>query len=445
VTPAKSTLCSDHVLKRCLETRERLPLGLSQVSTLPATAVSTNSAALNGSVSPNGWPTIAWFQWGATSSYGNVTSATALGSGTTALPLSAPLAGLTLGVTYHFRVAATNDYGLAYGSDQSFTTATLTSEFNYTTNNGTITITGYTGPGGDVTIPDTISGQAVTSIGDYAFWGQTLTSVTIPNSVTSIGHQAFLFCGRLTSASLGNGVTSIGYEPFGDCTNLTSLTVDPLNSAYSSVEGVLFNKTQTTLVQYLPGVAAASYTIPNGVTSVEDRAFEFCQRLTKITIPDGVTSIGDWAFAECTSLTGVYFEGNAPGLGGSYVFQDDNQATVYYLHGTTGWGTTFDGLPTALWQQGAPEASTVSASSITTNSATLHSTVNPNGWATIAWFQWGATTYDNLTPVTALSSGTTALSLSAPLAGLTLIPSGYSRSSAKDRKAQWTFVGMSLQ
>ena len=96
-------------------------LGPPQVSTLPATGVSTNSATLNGTVNPNGWPTTAWFQWGATTNYGNLTSATDLGSGTTALPLSAPLAGLTPGVTYHFRVAATNDYGLVYGSDQSFT------------------------------------------------------------------------------------------------------------------------------------------------------------------------------------------------------------------------------------------------------------------------------------------------------------------------------------
>ena len=100
-------------------------MGLPEVSTLPATGVSTNSATLNGTVNPNGWPTTAWFQWSTTRNYDNLTSVTALGSGTTALPLSAPLAGLSPGVTYHFRVAATNDYGLVYGSDQSFTTRSL--------------------------------------------------------------------------------------------------------------------------------------------------------------------------------------------------------------------------------------------------------------------------------------------------------------------------------
>src|ERR1019366_6980117 len=100
-------------------------LGPPQVSTLPATGVSTNSATLSGTVNPNGWPTTAWFQWGPSTNYGNLTSVADLGSGNTALPLSAPLAGLTLSVTYHFRVAATNDYGLVYGSDQSFATASL--------------------------------------------------------------------------------------------------------------------------------------------------------------------------------------------------------------------------------------------------------------------------------------------------------------------------------
>ena len=93
------------------------------VLTFPATAIAPASATLNGTVNPNGHPTSAWFQWGTTTDYGQVTAATAMGSGISALPLSAPLAGLTFGVTYHFRTAATNDYGLVYGSDQSFNTA----------------------------------------------------------------------------------------------------------------------------------------------------------------------------------------------------------------------------------------------------------------------------------------------------------------------------------
>jgi len=258
-------------------------LGPPQVSRLPATAVTTNSAALNGTVNPNGYPTTAWFQWGTTTGYGNLTAATDMGSGISNLPLSVALTGLTPGVTYHFRITVTNDYGLAYASDQSFTTATLPTEFNYWINNGAVTITRYNGPGGDVIIPYAINGLPVTGIGDYAFAGcNSLTSVTIPNSVTSIGHDAF-----------------------GACTSLTSISVGTLNSAYSSVEGVLFNKTQTTLVQYPAGIAATSYSIPNSVTSMGDYAFDSCTSLTSITIPNSVTSIGNYVCGGCTSLSSV--------------------------------------------------------------------------------------------------------------------------------------------
>ena len=80
--------------------------------------------------------------------------------------------------------------------------------------------------------------------------------------------------------------------------------------------------------------------------------------LTSITVPNSVTNLADDAFASCASLTGVYFQGNAPSVG-TDVFEGDNHATVYYLAGTSGWGPTFDGLPTALW---TPQVQTSDAS-----------------------------------------------------------------------------------
>ena len=246
-------------------------------------------------------------------------------------------------------------------------------DYTYTTNaDNTITITGYTGDGGDVVIPDTINSLPVISIGNAAFWFCTsLTSVTIPNSVTSIGADAFYYCFGMSNVMIGNSITNIGDSAFFDCSSLTAITVDTNNPTFSSVDGVLFDKSQTTLL-VCPCGKAESYTVPNGVASVGSEAFMNCASLTSVTIPNSVTaigfgaftgcyglvsvtignsvtSIGGMAFYWCTSLTEVYFQGNAPNLGQD-VFFGNNNAIVYYLPGTTGWDApTFGGLPTAPW------------------------------------------------------------------------------------------------
>jgi hypothetical protein len=216
--------------------------------------------------------------------------------------------------------------------------AVVQAQFQFVTNNGTIKITKYTG-GGAVTIPDTITGLPVTSIGTSAFYNcANLTSVTIPNSVTSIGALAFSWCTSLTNVTIPNSVTTIGRLAFEHCTSLTNVTI-PNSVTTIGFEAFVFCTSLTNV------------TIPNSVTNIGDAAFYMCFSLTSVTIPNNVTNIGDWAFSGCTNLIGVYFLGNAPSLGGSYVFSGDNNTTVYYLPGTTGWGTTFAGRSTALWIQ----------------------------------------------------------------------------------------------
>lgn len=270
-------------------------------------------------------------------------------------------------------------------------------QFTFTTNNGAITITGYTGSGGTVIIPNTINGRPVTSIGIGAFYGSTnLIGVTIPNSVTNIRQSAFASCGKLTSVTLGSGVaiisdsafasctkltsvtipnsvTAIGELAFQNCTNLTSVTigtnvpyisysaffrcssltaiwVDELNSGYRSVGGVLFDKNLTKLYTY-PGGKTGSYIVPAGVITIGFYAFATCSGLTSVTIPESVMFLNGAAFASCPNLTSVYFKGDVPRAGtpGQPVFAYNSNITVYYLPGTTGWGAAFEGMPTVLW------------------------------------------------------------------------------------------------
>ena len=117
-------------------------------------------------------------------------------------------------------------------------------------------------------------------------------SYSIPDSVTSIGEEAFRYCALLTSVTIPDGVTSIGEGAFGDCTSLTSITI---GNGVTSIGRIAFSDC----------ISLTSVTIPNSVTSIEDYAFGGCTSLTSITIPDSVTSIGYYAFGGCTSLTNI--------------------------------------------------------------------------------------------------------------------------------------------
>ena len=192
---------------------------------------------------------------------------------------------------------------------------------------------------GCTSLSSVIIGDSVTSIGDSAFgYCESLTSVTIPDSVTSIGDDAFCGCTSLSSVIIGDSVTSIGSWVFGGCTSLKSITVDDKNSTYLSLDGVLFNKNKNELICYPAGKEDKSYTIPDGVTTIEGFAFENCTSLKSIVIPnsvtsiehgefwgctsllsitigDSVTSIGSWVFAGCTSLTSIVIPDSVTSIG----------------------------------------------------------------------------------------------------------------------------------
>ena len=153
-----------------------------------------------------------------------------------------------------------------------------------------------------ITIP-----QSVKTISEYAFQScDSLVEVIIPDNVTSIEKSAFAWCDNLTSVTIGDGVTTIGGGAFSDCGSLTSITVDSNNQYYSSDEyGVLFNKNKTELIKYPKGNTRTSYTIPDSVTIVDDKAFYDCDNLTNVTISDSVTTIGDSVFSLSYNLTSI--------------------------------------------------------------------------------------------------------------------------------------------
>jgi BspA type Leucine rich repeat region (6 copies)/PKD domain len=261
--------------------------------------------------------------------------------------------------------------------------AAPSSDFIFVTNDGTITITGYIGPGGTVLIPSTINGLPMTSLGQQAFANiSTVTSVAIPDSVTNIGELAFSSCSALADITISAGVSNIQFGMFEDCfslsevtfrgdvtnfgdyafascpdlvsltipntltslgqyaffggglTNVTipagltnigeaaflfcnvlpAITVDPANPAYASVSGVLLNKTLTELVEYPDGKPGAAYAISNSVTSIGNAAFEYCD-LTNITIPTSVTNIGNYSFGNSSSLTSVIIPDSVTSIG----------------------------------------------------------------------------------------------------------------------------------
>ena len=214
----------------------------------------------------------------------------------------------------------------------------------------------------DVTIP-----ASVTSIGALAFDNCSLTNITIGTNVASIGYCGFFDCNRLIRVKIPASVTNLAEFAFGPCSSLTAIDVDTNNSAYCSVDGVLFNKNKTTLVQFPAGLAG-SYVIPSGVTSIGDAAFYVCASLTNITAPSSVTNIGEYGFAFCYALTGLCLPGNAPHLGGDAFYV--TPVTIYYLPTTSGWvGTTFGDrrlVPAYPQISAAPQNRTDSVSSTAT-------------------------------------------------------------------------------
>lgn len=169
------------------------------------------------------------------------------------------------------------------------------SDYTFTVADGGATITGYSGTGTDIFLPDKLGGVPVIAIGDSAFASNiSLISLAIPASVNNLGET-----------------------PFWDCPALTSLKVDANNGAFCSLNGLLYSRDRTQVVACPSGLTTV--TMPEGITNIGPGAFRKCSKLTAITIPASVTTISDYAFEDCYGLTNATIQGRVTRIG-DYAF-----------------------------------------------------------------------------------------------------------------------------
>lgn len=245
----------------------------------------------------------------------------------------------------------------------------------HTYSNGTCEITQYTGTKTNLSIPNTLSGYTVTAIGEYAFYGtavesvslptgitrigecafgqctaltsvflpstvtviekgafrdcSVLTMIRLPDNLTTIGEGAFSHCEALTSIRIPAAVTSIGEYAFRNCHSVQSYTVDAGNSHYSSVQHCLLANDGAVLLNYPAGRSARSFTVPATVTNIRPYAFENA-KLATIIISEGTKAIiSGYAFYHCTNLQDLHCPANVIDI--SYYAIDIGQSVTLHV------------------------------------------------------------------------------------------------------------------
>ncbi len=168
----------------------------------------------------------------------------------------------------------------------------------------------------------------VTAIADYAFDYSNLTTITIPESVTSIGECAFAHCYKLNSLYIPSSVVSIGEMVFYFCSALSIIEVDEKNPVFCSSNGNLYTKDMKTLLKYAQAKTDTSFVVPSTVTTIGEFAFHDCSKLKAIILPDGLTTIENDAFENCHGLTDIILPSSVTSIDYYAFFNCRNLASI---------------------------------------------------------------------------------------------------------------------
>jgi hypothetical protein len=175
--------------------------------------------------------------------------------------------------------------------------------------------------------------SALNTIGADAFNGcKALSAITLPAGLKTIGDSTFNGCASLKNVNIPEGVTVIGNWAFAFCDTLTDITVSPGNAVFASQDGVLLNKTETTVIQYPENNAATAYTVPATVTTIGKGAFSSCNFLESVTLPASVTSVSQYAFYDFPKLKSVAFRSKTTTISAGAFSKCANLT----IHGETG-------------------------------------------------------------------------------------------------------------
>ena len=241
---------------------------------------------------------------------------------------------------------------------------------------GTAEITKYIGGDEALKIPEMLDGKTVTGIGDEAFsWRSSLTSIELPDSVTSMG-----------------------VNPFVDCESLKNIRVSPEQPVFAAIDGVLFNKAEKSLICYPAGKQEEAYEVPQGIRQIGNSAFESCSSLTSIELPDSVTSIGDEAFYGCSSLTSIELPDSVTSIGDHVFWYCRSLTSIELSDGLTSIGDdTLFGYCNSLTHVKLPDSVTSIGEGAFYNCSSLASIELPDGLMSIGDYAFSSC--DSLTNI----------------------------------------------